>query len=175
MKLIECMKRCKDLARKQADLMGKIKQHCAHLSFETPTYGAEQKATVLGWVQSSEDISKEVLKLRTAIQRTNLATSVKIELGGVIVEKTIAEWIHRRRDLAKLDEAVWACLTDRGLKEGKGKTTTGDEFEAKIVRNFDPVTRDSKLELYRSEPMTIDSTLEVVNAVTSVIETDNHD
>ena len=169
-KIIQAMKQVKDLQRKAEDLRKKVTMQCAHLSFETPTYGAEQKQTVRGWVQSYQDITKEILKLRVAIQKTNINTMVKIELGGVTVEKSIAEWIHRRRDLAKMDEAIWGALTDRGLKEGKGKTTTGDEFDAKIVRNFDPVERDNKLELYRSEPMTIDATLEVVNAVTDLME-----
>lgn len=170
MKLIEAMKQIKNLQRKRDDLRGKISTQCAHLSFETPTYGDKQRDTVRGWVQSSEDIGKEILRLRVAIQRTNILTMVKVELGGVTVEKSIAEWIHRRRDLAKADEQTWAALTDRGLKEGTGKTTTGDTFEAKIVRNFDPAERDTKLELFRSEPMTIDSTLEVVNAITDLIE-----
>lgn len=170
MKLIEAMKKCKDLARKAEDLRGKVSVHCAHMSFETPTYGDKQRDQVREWLQSHSDICKEILRLRVAIQRTNLQTPVKIDLGGVSVEKSIAEWIHRRRDLANMDKEAWAKLTDRGLKEGVGKNTLGESFEARIVRNFDPSERDKKLELYRSEPSTIDATLEVVNAVTDLIE-----
>lgn len=41
MKLIEALKKVKDLARKADDLKGKVSAYCAHLSFETPTYKGE--------------------------------------------------------------------------------------------------------------------------------------
>lgn len=170
MKLIEAMKKCKDLARKADDIKAKIAQNSAHLSFETPTYGDKQRDQVREWLQSHEDIQKEILRLRVAIQKTNMATTVAIELGEKQVTKTIAEWIHRRRDLAKADMSAWANLSDKGLKEGVGKNSLGEALEVKIVRNFDPVERDKKLELYRSEPSIVDATLEVVNATTDLIE-----
>lgn len=170
MKIIEAMKKCKDLMRKAEDYRSKIATNSAHLSFETPAYGDKQREQVAEWVQGHEDILREVLKLRLAIQRTNLATNVPIELNGKTATKTVAEWIHRRRDLAKLDQQAWAALTDRNLQQGIGKNSQGAEFEVKIMRNFDPAQRDAKVEAYRSEPMTIDATLEVINAVTDLIE-----
>lgn len=170
MKLIEGMKKLKDLSRKAEDIRGKIAVNCAHLNIETPTYGDKQREQVCEWLQAHEDIAREMLRLRVAIQRTNLQTQVSIELGGKTVNKCIAEWIHRRRDLAKLDAEAWAKLGDKGLKEGFGKNSMGEAIEIRIVRNFDPKGRDTKLELYRSEPMMVDATLEVVNAVTDLIE-----
>lgn len=170
MKLIEAMKKCKDLARKAEDLRQKIAVNCAHLTVETPTYGDKQREQVREWLQAHEDVLKEMLRLRVAVQRTNLATNVAIELDGRTVTKTIAEWIHRRRDLAKFDADAWSKLGDKNLKEGFGQNSLGERIEVKIVRNFDPKERDAKLELYRSEPMTVDGTLEVVNAVTDLIE-----
>lgn len=170
MKLIQAMKQIKDLARKADDLKAKIGQHCAHLNVETPTYGEKQREQVREWLQAHEDILKQILKLRVAVQRTNLSTPVTMELGEVQVTKTIAEWIHRRRDLADSDMKAWMKLTDKNLKEGTAKNSTGDPVEVKIIRNYDPAERDKKLELYRSEPSIIDANLEVVNAVTDLIE-----
>lgn len=170
MKLIEAMKKIKDLQRKAEDLRGKVKLNAAHLSYEAPTYGDKQREIVKGWIQALMDISKEIIRLRVAIQRTNLATMVSIELGGKHVSKSIAEWIHRRRDLAKLDESSWQCLNDKNLKEGRGQNSMGETVDIKIVRYYDPVERDAQLELYRSEPAIIDATLEVTNAVTDLIE-----
>lgn len=172
MKLIEAMKKLKDLGIKADDLRKKVSQHCAALSFETPVYGEKQRETVMGWIQSHTDIMQEIARLRVAIQKTNIATLVDIDLGGKKVTKSIAEWIHRRRDLAKLDLDMWSKLTDRGLKEGSlaASQAGGTATEVKIVRYFDPGERDAKMELYRSEPMVIDATLEVVNAVTDLIE-----
>lgn len=167
--MIEAMKKLKDLNVKAEDLRKKVATHCAHLNYETPTY-ADQKGTVAGWIQSHTDLMQEILRLRLAVQRTNLATQVDIELGGKIVKKSLAEWIHRRRDLAKLDLDMWSKLGDRGLKEGTGKNSQDQVVEIKIIRYFDPKQRDEKMDLYRSEPGTIDATLEVVNAVTDLIE-----
>lgn len=170
MKLIQAMKKLKDLAIKAEDLRKKVSVHCADLSIETPVY-PDQRGTVLGWLQSHGDILKEILSLRVSIQRTNLATSVTIELEGKQVTKSIAEWIHRRRDLAKLDMGAWSALGDRNLKEQNLQTAQGGPVtEVRIRRYFDPAERDRKVEVYRSEPSVIDATLEVVNATTDLLE-----
>lgn len=169
MKIIEAMKQIKDLQRKADDLRAKVGVHCADLDYETPMY-ADQKEQVRQWLQSHGDILKEILRLRVAIQRTNINVKVKIMLGDVAVEKTIAEWIHRRRDLATFEKDAWAKLGDRGLREGVAKLTSGAEREVKIRRYFDPKERDFKVNLYTSEPMNIDAALEVANAITDLQE-----
>lgn len=172
MKLIEAMKQNKELLKKAEDLRSKVKMHCVDLDFETPLY-PDQKRQISEWIQAHSDVLKESLRLRTAIQRTNLATKVTIELDGKQVEKTIAEWIHRRRDLANAELLMWGCLTDKGLKEGQAlpSTTPGAQpTPVKIRRYYDPVERDHKVELYRTEPGIIDRTLEVVNATTELLQ-----
>jgi hypothetical protein len=163
------MKKLKDLNGKAEDLRGKVAQYCADLNIETPLY-PDQRGKVAEWIQSHSDILKEILSLRVAIQRTNLATDVAIEIDGKQVTKSVAEWIHRRRDLAKLEMDIWTKLGDRNLKEQNIQTGPGQPVtEVRIRRYFDPVERDRKRELYRSEPSVIDSTLEVVNATTELI------
>lgn len=169
MKIIEAMKRTKDLAIKAEDLRKKVAVHHAALSFETPVY-PDQAGQVREWMQSHHDTAKEIMRLKVAIQRTNLATPVTIEVGGKPVTHTLAEWIHRRRDLAKLEQQMWATLNDKGLKEGKGTDSQGRDMTISIVRHYDPKERDRKIEEYRSEPSVIDAALEVVNAVTDLIE-----
>lgn len=170
MKLIQAMKKLKDLAIKAEDLRKKVSMYCADLSIETAQY-ADQKRQVSEWLQGHSDVLKEILSLRVNIQRTNIATPVAIELGGKQITKCIAEWIHRRRDLAKLDMAAWSTLGDRNLKEQNVQTAPGGPVtEVRIRRYFEPTERDAKLELYRSEPSVIDATLEVVNATTDLVE-----
>lgn len=171
MKIIEGMKKIKDLTKKADDLRNKIGLYCADLDYETPMY-ADQRKEVDGWLQAHGDILKEILALRVAIQKTNIETSVDIEIGGKTVTKTIAEWIHRRRDLATLDLAAWRKLSDRGLQEGALNSTTQAGVpgrEVRIRRYYDPKQRDERVELYTSEPMVIDARLEVVNAITDLI------
>lgn len=170
MKIIEALKGIKDLHRKADDLVEKIKEHSADLDCETPKY-PDQKRQVAEWVQSHSDILKEILRLKIALLRTNLATNVTIELGGKHVTKSIAEWIERRRSLAALEMKAWNSLTDKNLKEGYENRLTPNSPASLIKRRlyFDPVERDEKREMFREEPAKIDGTLEVANAVTDLI------
>lgn len=169
MKIIEAMKDIKRLEEKCGDLQTKIANYCADLDVENPTY-PDQKAMVTGWLQGVHDSLNEAMRLKIAIQKTNLQTIVPIELGGVKVEKSIAQWIIRRRTYAVLEQMAWSKLTNKKLQEGVGQKTDGTQFPVKIRLYFDPVLRDSKIEEYRSEPSIIDRTLEVVNATTDIIE-----
>ena len=171
MKLIVAMKLIKELQVKAEDLRGKVKQYCADLDFETALY-PDQKRQVSEWIQAHSDILKEILGLRVKIQRTNLATPVEIEIGGKLVTKSIAEWIHRRRDLAAAELLMWQGLTDKNLKEGQFLPATSPGVQptpVKLRRYYDPSERDRNTELYRAEPGIIDRTLEVVNATTDVL------
>jgi hypothetical protein len=168
MKIIEAMKQVKSNKEKIADLQLKIANTCANHTHETPLY-PDTKAKVSEWLQSCEDTARDNVGLLLAIQKTNLATNVTIELGGKSVTKCIAEWVWRRREYAAMDSMTWSKLTDRNLKEGFMPTSTGQQMEIKIVRHYDPVLRDSKLAMYRDEPHRIDAALEVVNATTELV------
>lgn len=175
MKIIEAMKQVKDLTRKADDLRKKVQEHAADLDVHTPVY-EDQTGQVAGWLQAHQDITREILRLKVAIQKTNLQTEVTIELGGKGVTKPIAAWIHRRITLAEMDRKVWESLGHMEklgkLREGVLQGPTGDSpaREIKVRRYYDPATRDKKVDLYKSEPTTIDGSLEVANAVTDLIE-----
>lgn len=171
MKLIEALKLTKELTVKAGDLRTKIAQHSAHLSIETPVY-PNQTEQVSGWLQSHEDITREIARLNVCIARTNIQTWVPIKIGENLLSKTITEWIVRRRTLAAFDLLAWQCLTDRGLKEGQvpSSTTGGQPNLVKIVRCYDPVQRDRRIVLYKEEPGLIDRNLEVINAITDLLE-----
>ncbi len=170
MKIIEAMKRVKANKEKIADLQVKVGQFCATLNFETLTYGAETPQKIRDWMQSCTDLTQENVRLLCAIQRTNMATTASVMLGDRTVAKSIAEWIWRRREYAALDLKTWSSLTDRNLREGTGQNSSGTPIDVRIVRHFDPVRRDEMVAMYKSEPHEIDATLEVVNAVTDLIE-----
>ncbi len=155
MKLIQAMKQIKDLQVKAEDLRKKVRQYSADLSNETPAY-ANPKEQINTWLQAHSDIIKNILELRIKVQKTNLATTVTVELGGVAVSKTIAEWIHRRKDLATLEQTMWSGLTDKNLKEGTITLSNNEKQEVKLRRYYDPFA--------------IDSTLEVINATTDLLD-----
>jgi len=170
MKIIEAMKRVKANKDKIADLQRMIGQFCAALNYETPVYGSETGTKITEWLQSCTDLTQDNAKLLISIARTNLATTVTITLGEKSVTKSIAEWVWRRREYAEADLRTWQLLTDRGLKEGTTKNSQGETTEIKIVRYFDPVQRDKMVAMFKAEPHEIDAALEVVNAVTDLIE-----
>lgn len=172
MKIIEAMKRIKSNKGKIGDLHIKISECCANLTFETPLYGVDTKHKIESWIQTCCDLTQDNVRLLTAIARTNLATKVEVELGGKFVTKSIAEWIWRRREYAQYDMQTYQKLTDRGLREGHAKESTGTVTEVKIVRHFDPEKRDTMIAMFKDEPHAIDSTLEVINAVTDLINED---
>lgn len=178
MKLIEGLKEIERLKKKLDDLRNKVGEHCAHSSLKQPEYGNDQQKMVDKWIQSYHDTVQRILDLRIAIAQTNLNTDVTIELGGKQVTKSIAEWIHRRRELANLDANLYRTLNDKHVNVGKIRTVNpsmgamqtddNDEVDVTSVRYYDPEVRDTKLELYDSEPSIIDGKLEIVNAVTDI-------
>jgi hypothetical protein len=169
-KIIEAMKRVKANKDKITDLQAMIAKYCVALNFETPTYGSETTSKVSEWLQSCNDLAQDNAKLLVSIARTNLATTVPISLGDKTVTKSIAEWVWRRREYAEIDLRTWQMLTDRNLKEGITKNSQGETTEVKIVRYFDPVARDNMVAMFKAEPHAIDASLEVINAVTDLIE-----
>src|SRR3989304_2847869 len=175
-KLIQAMKSVQDLLRKADDLKQKIAKYCADLDFETPTYGTpdQHRQLITEWLQAHHDIIKKIEELRLAISRTNLATMVTIEIGGKQVTKSMTAWIMRRgvkgNGLAGQEQKAYAALTDKNLKDGQAKQTSGEVMVVKVRRYYDAAERDNKTELYRSEPAIIDATLEVRNPLTELIE-----
>ena len=94
MKLIQAMKQIKDLQRKAEDLRGKVAIHCAHMSYETATYGDKQREQVREWLQAHADILKEILRqnLSSVIPGKQYEGEV---LGNLVIspfEGTI-EWV----------------------------------------------------------------------------------
>lgn len=166
------MKRIKENKEKITDLQKKIGQYHVNMSYETPVYGAETPEKISGWLQSCHDITLDNVKLLTQIQKTNLATSVTITLGERAISKTIAEWVWRRREYAKIDFTTWSQLNDRGLKDMLTPATVqgAEPTKISVVRHYNPTQRDVHLEMYRSEAHKIDAALEVVNAVTELVE-----
>ena len=170
MKIIEALKSVKELQVKADDLRKKVALHSAYLSVETPVY-PDQKGQVGKWLQAHEDITREIATLSVRIAKTNSLTAVPIKIGGSVLTKPITEWIIRRRLLAGLDFGAWSQLTDRNLREQHVPSTAGGEpTRVTVVRCYDPVLRDERVALYKSEPNAINVALETVNATTDLLD-----
>jgi hypothetical protein len=171
MKLIEAMKKVKANRKKISDLQMKIAKNAARLSNETTEYRDQIDKQVAEWIDSCVDLGRECETLLVRIQKTNLQTLVAIELApSLTIEKTIAEWVYRRREFAALDARTYSMLTDKGLKEGFVTNSLGEKTAITIIRHFDSKQRDKMVARYSEEPHLIDSRLEVVNAVTDLVD-----
>jgi hypothetical protein len=175
MKIIEALKGIKDLQRKADDIKKKIAENCADLDADAPAYGTVEAQTkqVADWLQAISDILKEIEKLRIAIQKTNLAVEVSVEVSeGKRVTKSIAAWIHRRKDLSKSEASAWAALNNKNLKAQPYRLSqTSDEVKVANVRKYyNQAERDKKVKEFTSEPSRIDSTLEITNATTDLVQ-----
>lgn len=169
MKIIEGLKKIKYLEKKFDDIKKLISQYCADLDCEKPVY-PDQRAQIDSWIQGSSDILKEISNLDYRLQKTNNSTMVSIELEGKEVQKSISEWIFRRRKLAPMELSLYQCLTDKNLQTCQMKTTTGELYAVHVRRYFDPKIKDSKIAHLSSEPFDIDSQLEKVIAVTDLVD-----
>lgn len=173
MKIIEAMRQSKDNLVKISDLQKKIAQNSANLDASPTEYGDGTKAQVASWVQSCIDLTQANVHLGVAIQRTNLATSVTLSIGGNDVTKTIAEWVLRRRIYASIDQTTWSTLTNKNLQPMNYHVDVDGQKQIKVsnvVLNYSPTDRDNAIAMYRSEPSLINSALEIVNATTDLIE-----
>lgn len=171
MKIIEALKKVKYNRQKMVDLNTLLSQNAAHMESQTGhTPYSDPKRKVKEWLQSIHDLQSDNAKLLSAIQRTNLETKVTIEvMEGQQVEKTIAEWIVRRRE--GVDQDYAACnalrtrLTQQAIQDAEGNISVDN-----VVYNFSTEARDKRLMALSEEKSRIDSALEIVNATTDLIE-----
>lgn len=169
MKIIEALKKIKELYKKAEDIRGKVSKYCVKMSFEQDRY-ENQGEQVKSWIQAHRDIILEIESLRERVAKTNLQTEVTIEVGHNKITKSIHSWISRRRDLVGLEMTCWQQLDDKGMNDQKIRLTNGDVQEITVVRFFDYKDKDAKLNDLREELSQIDGKLEIVNATTDILD-----
>lgn len=169
MKCVEALKQIKYLAKKAEDLQEKISKNCADMEFDTPI-APDMKAKVAEWLQAHGDVVHEIGRLRYRLQKTNVMTKLMIPLNGINVEKTMFEWIQRRKDLAAMEKKAWDKLSDRSLRDGQYQQSNGQVAVMKMRRYYDPQEKEKRLALLMAEPVQIDAALEIANCSTDLLD-----
>lgn len=169
MKIVEAIKQVKYLTNKARDIEAKIGQYCADMDFEAPFY-ENQAQQLKEWQQSHKDIVREIGKLKYLLTKTNVMTKATVVIDGHEVNKSLSEWIERRRLLSELELRGWKAMTDKGLKAAKAQKSDGSTLDVRVRLYFDPKARDRAIEVLSSEPTLIDSKLEIVNATTDLLD-----
>lgn len=140
------------------------------MDFETPAY-PDQKVQVSSWLQAYRDICREIGRLKFCLSKTNVNTKVTIVIDGHEVTKTITEWIERNKKLCAMEKMAYTALfPGTKCKEARIQQTNGTILECKIRYYYDVVMKDKILDILNAEPALIDAKLEMVNAITDLME-----
>ena len=127
----------------------------------------EQTAEVAALIQSSQDLVSRKAKLRRALAITN--AKVKVSIGG-LPEKSIIEWIEYRQKGAEALRACYSSLSDNAAASKLNTFKFDGTQGVRIQRHYDEAVRNKLLEGVFDLPTKIDSTLELINAITDLIE-----
>jgi hypothetical protein len=171
MKLIEGMKKLRLIEKKMDQNAVRIGEYASSLSTEKPHFESEdkQRKEVCSLIQANEDLVKEYLKLKLAIERTNLLTEVELE-GNTY---KISELLAIRRKLAHgmintlnqlTDAAGRAKLSMYGSRIG-----SSGEKGPYVVRFYDEKEKNEQLRKWQDLYEAIDIRLETINATTELV------
>lgn len=170
MKIIEAMKRLKVILKRMQDNAQQVAVYSSILSTEKAHFGSEddQKKKVKSLVQANTDLAMEYLKLKSAIERTNLEVRVTMPDGG---NYSISELLVIRRVLAQpmvnTYNAMSTASADQRAKSGFGRT--GEGAMPTAVRMYSEEERNAGIARWQELYSAIDARLEVVNATTDLM------
>jgi len=170
MKIIEAMKKLKVILKRLQDNTQQIAAYSSILSTEKPAFGSEeeQRRKVKALVQANNDLLGEYLTLKQQIEATNL--KITVEIGGK--KWTISELLVIKRVLAQYMVNTYNAMTtasaEQRMKAGFGKTAEGSSPLA--LRMFEEKDRLDGISKWQDIYSNIDSRLEVVNAMTDLVD-----
>lgn len=171
MKLIEALKNLKTIEKRIHKNAEQIGQYAAYVSVEQPAFETEerQRQEVASLIQANADLEKEYLRLKVAIEVTNLRTTVTIN-GKT---NSISELIAIRRGVGKFRERTYQALNASSALQrmqqsyNKGIDAQNPPRVVALYREEDKIKALREWEEFTSA---IDGKLEVVNAETDLIE-----
>jgi len=172
MKIIEALKELKIIEKKMTKNTDMIGEYASILSTEKAAFGDEksQAKKVQELIQSNRDLMERYLKLKKAIEKTNLVVSV--EIGGV--KYPISDALTIKRKLAAGMIGTYNALTTRaaesriGIRRMQSSSEPGQVVA--VVRLYDEKEKLAGLSLWQDLYDNIESRLEVVNAMTDLVE-----
>lgn len=178
MKLIEAIKKIKEIDQQVNSVSQKLAENSADLEHHNPAYGSveEQTKQIQAWLCQAHDLLELKENLKYRISKTNNATMVTITVGGKDITKSIAQWMTRRRETAIAEASVWTSLFQRPkmLRPESIECLDAAGNPAKKISNvrryFNVKQADEKVQTFAQEPSMIDGKLEVVNAITELLD-----
>lgn len=168
MTIIEGMKELRLIEKKMKVNSQRILEYSSIISTEKPYFATEEEQgkQVKGLIQSNLDLADRYMKIKRAIERTNLET--RITFG----EKkfTLSDLLTLKRKLIASIQETYHALSDTAAQAKKNsfQRVSGDK-EVSIKRLYDENEKHQSLRYWMELLSEMDGRLEVVNATTSLI------
>ena len=167
MKIIEALKNLQIIQKRIDKNCQQIREYCSYLNVEVPAFETpeRQKQEVDSLIQANLDLEKEYLRLKLAIEHTNLIT--KVTIGGFVY--TISELVSIRRIVGKFRTNTYASLDPsvsvRRLQlHLSSKANVDPSNPPKVINLSKEEYKNIHLREWENFIAQIDGTLEVVNA-----------
>ena len=169
MKIIEAMKRLRVIEKRMESNRLAVSEYASKLSTEMPRFKTkeEQEKTVKSLIQSNEDLCVEYLKLKRAIEKTNLETYV--ELGGR--KYSIADLLVIKRKMAGTMIHTYRALNDSAAQARLRTAPKYDGETPKVEILYDEKSKLENLGRWQDLVDVTDSRLEVINATRDLLDT----
>lgn len=171
MMLIEAMKELKLLEKRMRDNTEKVAKYSSGLSTEKEVFGSEkkQRQEVSSLIQANMDLFKRYLQLKTAIERTNINTTILFpDIGEFNLTELLA--IRRRMNLPITN--TFNALNTRDADAKMRSARVPENVDIQVVRYYDEEEKNNQLRKWMDFFDAIDGKLEVVNATTPLLLTE---
>jgi len=168
MKIIEALKRLGVIEKRIAHNNAEITKYASKLNTEMPVFEsvAEQKKQVAQRVQANADLAEEYLRLKKAIDFTNLMTTV--ELNGKLY--SIADLLFIKRKVASMHMDTYKALNDSAARLRERTVGSVDNKRPVVELMYSEEQKNTKLREWMDLYDIIDARLEVINATTELME-----
>ena len=152
MTVLQALKKIKHLTRKLEKNRQRMVRWASHLETEEPMYDWKKL------MQSCQDITKEIARLRHALHQTNISKTVDFD-GRVY---TIDELIGLRTTVLPQLIVLWKSLRRR-------EKNYHDPKEVNVVTHFDFRERDTEIDKLEDQLDDVDAILDHVNIETEIV------
>lgn len=171
MKIIEALKELPLIEKKIQKNLSQIQTYSSNLNKGDDTdlpfkSEGEQQKVVDALLQSTRDLVKHKAQLRSQLAVTNAQVKVTIDT----MTATIAEWIEYREGGLEKIIAAHNALNDNTAQNLLKTTPVDLQKGVRTLRFYDEAKRNEEIERLQDIKGKIDSSLEMVNATTDLVE-----
>ena len=172
MKIVEALKGLRVIEKKIKKNTEQIGEYSSILSNEKSLFGDEkgQEKKVRELIQSNQDLLTYYLKVKRAIEKTNLVATV--EVGGV--KYTLSDALTIKRKMARHMLDTYNALSTRtgDAKLGMRRmSVSGDPNQIiSVLRMYQETDKLDGLTKWQDLYDNLESRLEVINATTDLVE-----